>query len=378
VDVFEGQTRVPASVRRRRPAAVFFTAVFFILAYFALFPYPLGTEIVARPAWVAAVPQPDDPAASAALVEQAGGRFQLGGLFGYVSADGSFAHVEKTLYGVALADSGYVNYTRLGTDWILRDRRGERVVSFSGNGYPLLSPDGKRIFVIKSDLSGITELDRNGDVRWERDFTSILISLSVRGSSLLAGLLDGRMVFIDAAGAAAEFRPAGRSRISVVFGAAVTAEGDLAASVSGIDPQVLTVYRRGDAGFAPRFRQVLATDIRRELRVVFSPDGRCLVWEGSGAIGMLDSRSGRTTRLAVHNSLRGLAFPDGMVAALSSDGSSSELVVVRPFVGPVFTSDYAAREGWIGTIDGQLLLGIDGQLLLGIDGRLMRIDMVAM
>lgn len=360
-------------VTRRRPVIVFFTAVFAIIAYFTLLPYPLGTETVARPVWVAAIPSPNDPAASAAPErEQVPALFQLGGVFGYVDGQGRFAHVEKTLYRVALSDTGFVNYTRLGTDWILHDVRGRRVLSFSGSGYPLLSPDGSRIFVVKSDLSGLVEMGNGGETRWERDFASLLTTLSVQGSSLLAGLLDGSMVFIDPRGAAIVLAAARSSRIPVLFGAAVTGDGSVAASLSGIDPQVLTVYSRREGVFEPRSTQVLATDFRREVRMAFSPKGRYLAFEDGSAVGLFDLAAGRSSRVALRGPLTGIAFPaEGRLAAAAAvAGGHADLAVFSPFVGPVFRETFAAPDLFVGTVD--------GQLLLGLDGRLMRIDMVAM
>jgi hypothetical protein len=152
---------VASSVTRKRPATVFFAALFAILLYFALFPYPLGKETVARPAWAVAVPQPNDAAASASPASETRlAPFRSGELFGSVDPAGLFAHVEKTLFQAALSDAGFVNYTRLGTNWILYDARGGRVLSFSGSGYPFLSPDTGRIFVVKSDMSVLTGLSR--------------------------------------------------------------------------------------------------------------------------------------------------------------------------------------------------------------------------
>jgi hypothetical protein len=353
--------------------AVFFTAVFAIIVYFVFFPYPLGKETIARPAWVRPVPLPGDPTASNAAADPVGlARFQLGGVFGYVDTDGRFMHVERTLYGVALSDTGYVNYTRLGTDWILQDPGGRRLLSFSGSGYPLLSPRGDRIFVVKSDLSGLIEMDGAGEQRWERDFSSLLTTVSVQGSSLLAGLLDGSMVYIDAQGAPV-VQPASRlSRIPVQLGVAVTGDGRLAASVSGIDPQYLVLYDRGPQGFQQREADTLGTDFRREVRMSFSPGGHYLAFEGGGSVGVVDPAGGHSFSVALSGTLAGIAFPAGgrLAAAAALSPGRADLAVFAPFVGPVFQEGFAARDVFLGTVG--------GQLLLGVDGRLLRVDLVAM
>ena len=54
----EGTTTLAFSVRKKRPARVFFVALIVIILYFALFPYPLGREIVAKPVWCVTLPDP--------------------------------------------------------------------------------------------------------------------------------------------------------------------------------------------------------------------------------------------------------------------------------------------------------------------------------
>jgi len=340
--------------------AVFFTAVFVIIVYFVLFPHPLGKEMIARPAWVRPVPQPGDPAASNSPADPGSlARFQLGGVFGYVDGDGRFGHVERTLYGVALSDTAYINYTRLGTDWILQDPRGKRLLSFSGSGYPLLSPRGDRIFIVKSDLSGLLELDSAGDQRWERDFPSLLTALSIQGTSMLAGLLDGSMVYVDAQGSPA-VQAAGRaSRIPVQLGVAVTADGRLAASVSGIGPQYLVLYGLGTAGFQQREVEILSTDFRREVRMSFSPGGRFLAFEGRGFVGVLDPAGGRFSQVALSGTMAGIAFPaDGRLAAAAAVSTGrTDVAVFAPFGGLVFQEGFAAREVFLGPSAGSSCSG---------------------
>ncbi|HYW83562.1 MAG TPA: hypothetical protein VFB30_09920, partial [Spirochaetia bacterium] len=173
---------------------VFFAALIVIILYFALFPYPVGREIVALPVWSVTLPDPGSlqPSTSVRASDNAkaiAAPFQLGGLFGYAAANGDILHAEKTLFRVTVSQAGFVNYTRLGTNWILQNARGARVFSFSGYGYPLLSDDGGRTFIVKADLSGLIEIDRAGDVVWSRDFPSVLTTVSVPGDNLLVGLL---------------------------------------------------------------------------------------------------------------------------------------------------------------------------------------------
>ena len=175
--------------KKKRPARVFFVALLLTILYFILFPYPLGREIVAKPVWAAAIGESDSAAPAPGDSDAVAAPFQLGALFGYVQSNGNILHAEKTLFRVTLSEAGFVNYTRLGTDWIMDDPRGTRLFHFSGRGYPLLSPDGQRIFNIKTDLTGLIEMNRARDAVSDRDFPSLMTSISLQPDTLLVGLL---------------------------------------------------------------------------------------------------------------------------------------------------------------------------------------------
>ncbi len=349
--------------RKKRPARVLFTALLLIVLYFLLFPYPLGRELTARPAWAVTVPEaaPPAPAGKATAVAP----FQLGDRFGYVRSDGAVVYSAKALYRVALSETGFVNYTRLGTDWILQDTAGERVLAFSGNGYPFLSPDGARILNVKSDLSGLIELDRNGGVLWSRDFPALMTTASLRGDSLLVGLLNGSLLLLNRQGSPVfETAPAG-SRIPVIMGSAVTPDGSLIAAVSGIDPQALTVLRRQGSGYAALARIALSSDFRREIRMSFSPDARYLLLEGEAGPGLFDPVTSTVSWTPLRGTLAGMSFPGaGRYAAFAArDGGRAALVVESPRGMAICREPFAARELSLGTLEGQLLLAWDGKLL---------------
>ena len=351
-----------SSLRKKRPARVFLVALLAIVLYFVLFPYPLGHEIVAVPTWAVTI-------APAGTVDAQEGStvapFRLGDLFGFATGDGRFLHVERTLYQVALSRRYFINYSRLGTDWIMRNPEGGRVVSFSGFGYPVLSADGARLFMVKSDLSGLIEVDKSGDPAWSRDFPTMITSVSLQKERLLVGLLNGSVVILDGKGVPVFENSPGGSRIPAVFGVALSPDGDLLASISGIDPQYLTVLGRDGASYTGLARTTLGTDFRREARMQFSPDSRYLLFEGRNAAGFFDPQSRRLLWTDLPGVLAGTAFlGQGKYAAFASrEGTVVRLKIQRPFTAPILSETFPAQQLFLGDIDGQLLLGLDGRLL---------------
>jgi len=352
--------------RKKRPARVLFAAILFIVFYFFLFPYPLGKELVAHPRWAVAVP--DQPPAPGEPFATAGGpgisSWQLGDRFGFVQEDGMLLYSGRAPYRVALSSSGFVSYARLGTDWILRDRTGRLVAGFPVSGYPLLSPDGRRVFSVKTDLSGLIELDRGGGALWDRDFPTMITSISVQQDLALVGLLNGTLVLLDRAGAPVlEYAPGG-SRVAVIAGDAVSPNGSRIAAVCGIDPQYLVVLRRTDTGYEAESRERLPSAFRREVRMGFSPDSRWVFLEGASGPGVYDP---------ARRSMRWLNLPGplaaassarfGRVAAFASLDSGGVTLALEPPGGiAVCREHFTAGRVFLGTINGQLLAGWDGTL----------------
>lgn len=364
-------------MRKKRAASGFIAAIAVIILHFILFPHPLGKELVARPAWAINLPPAESlpPGGRSADPGGEAGRFatfQLGELFGFVSPSGRLLHAERILFRVALSQRGFVNYTRIGSDWVLRDPGGERLFSFAGRGYPLASADGNRVFVVKTDLTGLQEVDGNGEVLWSRDFPSMLASVSVERDHLLAGLLDGALELVDATGAAVfQSVPAG-SRIPVILAVAASPDGLHLASVSGIDRQWLIVLGKKGASYAEVSRTVLPAEFRRELRLAFSPDSRYLVLEGDGMAGLYDPASRRLSWIPLGGALAGASFlGTGRAAALlGRAGSTWRLTIAAPPSSVLCGQSFRGKAAFVGSLD--------GQVLLAVDGRLLRVDVEAM
>lgn len=353
------------NVKRKNPFKLFLAALFVIVAYFALFPYPLGKELVPKPDWALSIGADAAPAAAAAERQaESFAPFQLAGTFGYVDGDGGLVFKGNPLFRVALTDAGFINFTRIGSTWIFQDIRGNRVFSFSGNGYPVLSRGAERLFTISTDLTGIREYDTDGEPLWSRDFPSLITCLSMQSDYVLAGLLNGSLQLVGRAGEElVDYAPSG-SRIPVIFGCAVSMDGRRIAAVSGVDGQFLSVLERQGSDFRPVSHIPLDSDFRSEIRMEFSPDGRYLVLEGSGSAVVYDCASRRIFTTSLSAGLAGFTFlqKSGSTAFCAWNGSRAELVISKPFANPFFRESFPAGSVYIGEIDGAILLGIDTTL----------------
>jgi hypothetical protein len=356
-------------VRKKKHRSGFFAAAGIIIAYFLLFPHPLPRERVAVPRWVSRLPSAEGLPAEGVSADSASAGslwpFQQAGLVGFTGSTGRIVHAEKVLFGASASGAGFVNYSRVGSTWVLRDPSGGRLFSFEGRGYPLLSGDGGRVFVVKTDLTGLREVDGSGDELWSRDFPSMLTTLSVAGGNVVAGLLDGTVQLVDKAGAARFSAAPAPGRIPVVLGVAAAPDGAGFACISGIEPQSLVLYARKGGSFAESARLALASGFRREVRLAWAPDSRWLAVEGEGSVGAVDPLSGRVAWTRLAGALAGIAFPGERqpAAFLSRSPLGWELLVAPAFSGPLLRASFAAGEASVSVVDGGILLGVDRRLL---------------
>lgn len=360
-------------VKKKKPLQVLLASLLVIVLYFAVFPYPTGRELVVKPMWAmdlsAAVPSvpPDFPTANEERINSAA-PFELGEVFGYVSTAGDLLFKGRSLFRVVFSGTGFINYSRLGTTWIFQDVTGRREFSFSGSGYPIISRDGERLFTVKTDSMGIQEVDGSGDVLWSRDFPCLITSLSLQPDYLLAGTLDGALQLVDRRNAVLDTYVPGGSRIPVIVGCSVSRDGSRIASVSGIDPQILTVLSRQGSSYQVDSRIALSSDFRREIRMSFSPDGGYLVFEGAGSVEVYDTGSRALSTIAMTGGLSAFSYlPSfGAVAFLSGGDSRRELVITKPFRFPRSHEYMNGRNAFLGEIGHGLLLGM-GNVLMRID-----------
>ncbi len=351
------------NAKRNSPFKLILAALSVIVAYFLLFPYPMGRETVPAQGW--ALETGGQPADAAELREEGtAAPFRLGNEFGYVSGDGRLLYRANPLFQVALTDAGFINFARMGSTWFFQNTRGERVFSFSGSGYPLLGPGARRIFTVSADLTGMREYDANGEPLWSRDFPSLITCLSVRPDHLLVGLLDGSLELVGGKGEKLADCAPGGSRIPVILGCAVSEDGRRFAAVSGVDGQLLVVWEKKGPDYREAARIPLDSDFRREARMEFSPDGSYLIVEGPSSANLYDSSSRRMSSVPLSGSLEGFAFlRDGACAFIAGAGSARELVICRPFSPPLLRETFRAGAVSLGAVEGAALLGADGVLL---------------
>ena len=328
--------------KRRRNIVIAIAAAFVAYCVFAVRPVP--TETVLAPRWLASI-----EAGAATVLGEGGGEsgaphppvpFALGGRHGYVDRDGRFLLNMETEGQVAMSPERWAQFGAEPGRLEIRGPAGDTVaVVEDPGGYPFFL-DGRN-FVIGREQSSISEIGMDGSTAWTFDFPGVVTVADAAAGLLLAGSLDGVATLVDGQGRQAfSFEPGG-SRFPAILGAAISADGQRIAVLSGVDSQRFIVLERFGAGacgaldFRVVYHEFLGEGLRRPARVAFVEGGRYVAFEREGGLGIYSVASRSTRSVRIPGELRALdEGGQGMLFAVFArpDGSSpeaKELVGVR-------------------------------------------------
>ncbi len=343
----------------------------FLIFYIFLFPGLSEKELHLKPVWVRDL---DDGVGEGS--EQVDFAFEMGGRFGYADLEGGIHYLDRVLFGVALAESGFINFPRITDNFVFQNTLGGFEFSFESSGYPLLEGSGETLYMVTTDLSGIRQFTREWDLLWSYEFSTAITSVSLEGQRCLLGLLDGRAKLIESQGGITyEYSPEGSpdgGRIPVIL--ATTLRGRQLALISGIDPQSLLLIEEKRGEFSYIHREILESDFRRELILQFTKDGRYLVFEQEGSVGLFDLARRKIHYISLPGRLFSLSSSLGKLALSSIDGDLIHLKIIATPDRVIYSKTFGPSVEHHGSGRGLYLNLIANHLSIGQSGALMRID----
>lgn len=337
------------------------------LAYFMLGAQSVQRELVFAPVWARSVVQ-NAPSGQkvAATAPDAVLPYRLGDRFGYFSENGSILYTDIVSYNVALASVAWSNYPPMPDSVSFNSPAGTKLFTLKDPGYPYIL--NNRLYFIDPDRSGVTEYDRTGAKRWSRQYSSIITSMDATDKLTLAGLLDGKIVLVDARGKDIfEFLPGG-STIPVILGCAISRDGEYIAVVCGIDRERFLLLRRMADTYKVVYHEYLPGDFRKQVRIAFLSSSPRIAFEQEGCLSLFDIPSRQMETLPYAGRLFSIepgSYRDFFVV-LSESGTVKHLLgLTEPrsiLLDHAFSSDtafisqqgrsiYLGKDSWILKVD---------------------------
>jgi hypothetical protein len=300
-------------------------ALLLFLTYFFLAVRPVPKETVLRVRWLSPL-ESGQPVFLEGPGPEEGGEglnaampFTLAGRFGYVDADGSFnTNNEKQGY-LSLSGAKWALYGAEPASLEIRDNLNNTVETIDKpRGYPAFL-DG-RTFIFGSEQNALSETDGSGNILWAYESAAPLTCADAAAGLVLIGSLDGVVEVLDSGGRQKFVFEPGGSRYSIILGCAFSRDGSRIAVVSGIEPQRFLLLERygNNEGYKVIYHEFLESGFRRPVHIGFIDQGRRVVFEREGGLGIHDVGSSKSYKVAL----------DGTALAIDSLGEDGLLFVI--------------------------------------------------
>ena len=341
------------------------------IAYFFLFAFPLPRQLMLKPKWANPVPVSSAFAAEGPSSKRELLSFQIGERYGYFDKDSGLAFAATRGYGISISDAGYVAWETNPPSLQFKDPRGGLLFIAPISGYPFM--DGNRRFIVSSNQERISEFDASGALLWERDFPSLVTAFASNAKIAIIGTMDGSLFGIDRSGKEVlSFAPGG-SRIACVYGCAISPDGKNIAATTGLDKQRVIVLEKREEAYRVTWHRWTDSDFRRPVSMTFTPDGRELVFETSGGLGVYDVASRKERIISMHDPIvTGAAIP-GRDLLLALERGGPPAIVAASYAGRgYFSFPVVADDATLRSEGNSLFLG----LLKGDTTSLLRLDFV--
>jgi hypothetical protein len=233
--------------------------------------------------------------------------FQLNGKLGYMDAEGKITYMENLLYGAAIDKNGFINYSKQNEVLVYKDNEGSFLNTVDIAGYPYFTES--RRFIISYDSNETSEIDMESNILWHRTFASSLSSLSANESLVLIGTMDGRLQLINKFGNIVFAHDMKESRINVIYGGSVSADGENLLTISGIDPQIMTLWAFSDDNYYIEANWSLNSELRRSSITGFSDDGSFAYSEADGQLLLINLKNNRVHSIKMTGRIQNIDFP---------------------------------------------------------------------
>ena len=340
-------------MRKRRAVVLIAFAV--VLLYMVLIPRETPPEYTVERRWIRQtddVPDPGKWDEDIAAIP-----FLLDDSFGYVTREGDLLHVERVRHGVAFGGSAYANYGNVVQNLVLQNPVGRIIASLGPTGYPVFR-DG-RLFTLAEFGTRVTEWDPRGSSVWSRPFPSLITGMEASAGLGVIGLLSGQVVVLDPDGGVdARIVPDG-SEVEAIY--AVDIDGSTMAIVSGLNPQLLSVYQLLDGGWDRIMVHELEGGFARPVFLELA-DGHAYVETPEG-VSVATAPDWALVDLPVRGRVVGSARLPGLTAFLSRSEFGALLSVVADDGSLIIRKQFPATATWLTSHEDLLVLGVDNAIL---------------
>jgi hypothetical protein len=263
--------------------------------------------------------------------------FETAAHFGYFDAEGKFTLSRLKKNKLSISEKVFAEYDAVPQEIEIRDNRDQPLSTLpTPQGYPLFLND--RVYLVSFEQNAVSALSPDNELQWNYVFTAPLTCVAGAGGYLLTGALNGAIELLDENGKRVFFFETGGSRITCVYGVAVSDDLSHLAVVSGVDNQRILIFEQYAGSYRVVFHEFTGLGKRRPVRVLFG--GGRVFYEHDKGLGIYEIKT-RTNRIVP---LEGeiSAIDGGGTGGSNIDNDRVYLVVEKGGVQRLLAVDYPA------------------------------------
>jgi hypothetical protein len=289
--------------------------VFFVYAFLAVAPIP--EEEVLLKGWIRSF--------ESAYTGQSGESelypFELGRSdtvrFGYFDKNGIFTINRVTKKNLSLSNGRFAEYEAVPHTFEVKNSADETLLRLENTtGYPLFL--NEKIYLISSEQNAVAEIAEDGSEVWSYALASPLTCVAGAQGRLLLGTLDGTVELLDEKGARTFFFETGGSRITCVYGVAISQDLSRIAVISGVDDQRFLLFEQYAGSYQVGHHEFIGDGKRRPVYIRFLDGDTRLAFEYEDGLGLYEIKSRTSYRIPL----------DGEIAAIDNKGTDGLLFMV--------------------------------------------------
>ena len=276
--------------------------ILFLFIYLFAAATPLGSDLYLKPIWVRAV-TPDSAQAElegigneisaadqTAPAEQFAGKtpkvFLTEYRFGYFTADGELLRSSPVTQRISASSTAWTEYGSDAAKTPIYRPDGSLITVIEEPGFVYIDED--RFYLFEPGGSAVKQYGVDGKPRWRYLHTAPITAFHSTEGGVIIGFSDGKLAGLDPEGNVLfDFYPGG-SDYQVILGAAISADGQLAACVCGIDRQRALLIRIDGNKYKIIHHRYLEGNLRRQLLVDFDINGKNALFECAEGIGFIN------------------------------------------------------------------------------------------
>ncbi|GMO31024.1 MAG: hypothetical protein Ta2F_06100 [Termitinemataceae bacterium] len=288
--------------------------------------------------------------------------FKLDNHFGYISEDGSFA-LNKTRQGyISINKDFFAEYSGTDNKIALKDSSGNTVFTIENKqAYPFFLDN--RIFLMHKEQNAISELNKEGDVLWTFDFPSLISAADASGDFLLCGMIDGTVMLVDNKGKLVDsFSPSG-SRVSVVYGCAISKDGTKAAVICGLDKQRFIFFEQLNSTWRITYHSFLDNGFRRPVFIQFADNDGRVVYERENAIDIYEIQTRKSYTIPLDYKIEHIQGGSPLLFLATEKKGADKMLVGMTYPQTVFMkAPFTSEKSFIAFNGRHLVIGGQSKL----------------